>query len=214
MPDLPPASADAAANAPAPAPASAGAHASAPASSPAAPPPPSFLHQVGDLLAEIPLLFSDRVNLLALELRRAGLALAQMVGLVVAAAVLLATAWLGLWAGIAAGLSKAGLGLGWIVLVVVGLNLAGAVWAGMRIQRLAPLLTLPATLRHLTLRPSPTHVAGLSTPRSDEQARREAEALAAARAAADAVTTAARQAAAQAPSPVPSSPVASKEPHA
>jgi hypothetical protein len=124
-----------------------------------APPPPgpapddevvSLPKAVGALLADLPGLLTDRVHLLALELRRASGALGQMVALGLLAAILIATAWLTFWVGLAAGLLAVGLAWPWIVLLVLFVNLTAAAWALMRVKALAPLLALPATLRRLT----------------------------------------------------------------
>ena len=98
---------------------------------------------------ELPGLVSDRVDLLALEVQRAGRALAQMVAMVVAAAILGVTAWLALWAGIAVGLVELGLHWSLSLLLVLALNAVTAVLAVMRLRSLLPLLRLPATRRHL-----------------------------------------------------------------
>ncbi|NML13550.1 phage holin family protein [Azohydromonas caseinilytica] len=132
-------------------------------------PSDSLLTNVKQLLRELPGLVSDRVHLLALELKRSGLALAQMVGLVIAAGVLLCTAWLALWVGIGIALVQAGLAWGWALLLILLLNLGAAWLAVKRALTLARYLALPATLRRLTLRspePSPRRGAGtdLSTP--------------------------------------------------
>jgi uncharacterized membrane protein YqjE len=102
------------------------------------------------LLHDLPGLLTDRIHLLSLELRRASTALAQMVVLGLLAAILCATAWLALWVGITAALVLAGLEWPWACALVVFLNLAAAVWAGLRARALAPLLALPATLRRLS----------------------------------------------------------------
>jgi uncharacterized membrane protein YqjE len=124
-----------------------------------APPPPrdadpdesvSLPRAVTDLLADLPGLLSDRVHLLALELRRASRALGQMVALGLLAAILVATAWFTLWAGLVAGFIALGLFWPWAVAIVLVVNLAAAGWAVMRVKALAPLLALPATLRRLT----------------------------------------------------------------
>ena len=123
-----------------------------------APPPPeatpddvvSLPKAVGALFADLPGLLTDRVHLLALELRRASAALGEMVALGLLAAILFATAWITLWVGLAAAFLAVGLAWPWIVLLVLFINLAAAVWAVMRVKALAPLLALPATLRRLT----------------------------------------------------------------
>lgn len=106
------------------------------------------------VLGELPGLVSDRVQLLALELKRAGQALAMMVALVAAAAVLLCTAWLALWVGLAAAVIQAGVPWGWVLVMVLGINLAAAFLALKRARVLANLLTLPATVRRLTVTPA------------------------------------------------------------
>lgn len=113
----------------------------------------SLLDNVKQLLRDLPGLVSDRVHLLALELKRSGLALAQMVGLVVAAGVLLCTAWLALWTGIGIALVEAGLAWGWTLVLILLINLGAAWLAVKRALALARYLALPATLRRLTLGP-------------------------------------------------------------
>ncbi len=105
---------------------------------------------VGALFADLPGLLTDRVHLLSLELRRASNALGQMVALALLAAILVATAWLTLWVGLAAALLALGLAWPWIVLGMLVINLGAATWALLRVKALAPLLALPATLRRLT----------------------------------------------------------------
>jgi Putative Actinobacterial Holin-X, holin superfamily III len=109
---------------------------------------PTLLRQ---LAGDVPGLVSDRIQLLSLEVRRAGLALAQMIALVVAIGVLAATAWVALWVGAAAALLSWGLAPGWVVLIVIGLNLGAAAIAAQRVRHLVPLLALPATVRRLTV---------------------------------------------------------------
>jgi hypothetical protein len=109
---------------------------------------PALLREIA---SELPGLVSDRVQLLSLEMQRAGLALAQIVALVVAIGVLAVTAWIALWLGAAAALLDAGLGLAWTVALVIALNLVAAALAAQRVRQLARLLALPATVRRLTL---------------------------------------------------------------
>ena len=106
------------------------------------------------LWRDLPGLLSDRVLLLSLELKRAGKALAVMIGLIVAAAVLAGTFWVALWVGITAALLQAGLAWGWVLLIVLAINLAGIAYALLRAKSLAHLLTLPATVRRLTVAPA------------------------------------------------------------
>jgi len=105
---------------------------------------------IGALLADLPGILTDRVRLLSLELQRATNALGQMVALGLLAAILVATAWLAFWLGLAAAFLALGVAWPWIVLLVLFINLSAAVWCVMRVKRLAPLLALPATLRRLT----------------------------------------------------------------
>ncbi|HEU5297128.1 MAG TPA: phage holin family protein [Burkholderiaceae bacterium] len=103
------------------------------------------------VLRELPALIGDRVELLALELQRAGAALAQLVALATAAAIFALTAWLALW-GVLVGLLIA-LGLHWAAAHAVALlvNVAAAAWTLWRVRSLARLLGLPATRRHLMI---------------------------------------------------------------
>ncbi len=118
------------------------------------PEPEGLLDTLAAIARDLPGLLSDRVELLSLELQRAARALAQIVVLVVAAAILGVTAWLVLWAGIVGALVAAGLALHWALLVAVALNLVAVALAAQRLKRLVPLLRLPATRRHLTISPS------------------------------------------------------------
>jgi uncharacterized membrane protein YqjE len=105
---------------------------------------------IGALIADLPGILTDRVRLLSLELQRASAALGQMVALGLLAAILVATAWLAFWVGIAASFLALGIAWPWIVLLVLFINLSAAIWCVMRVKRLAPLLALPATLRRLS----------------------------------------------------------------
>ena len=120
----------------------------------AAPPPasktPPPWQVLSALLSELPGLVSDRVHLLSLEVKRAGRTLVELIVLVLGAAILLATGWLALWGAFTAALVEAGLGWGWAFLVTLLINLGAGAWALLRARRMAPLLGLPATLRHLT----------------------------------------------------------------
>ena len=128
----------------------------------------SLLDLVQNLLHELPGLISDRVELLSLELSRAGAAMAKIAALTVAVAILGITAWAALWVGVVMGL----LALDWhwaLALGVVILANAGvAAWALLQMRRLSGLLKLRATRRHLTLRASAQAVAAKSLPVSAE----------------------------------------------
>ena len=104
-----------------------------------------------DLAAAMPDLVSDRLELLALELHRAGRGIVQIVVLVLLAAILGVTAWLALCGGIA--LVLVALGVSWALamptVLLVNMLLAWAALA--RIRSLVATLGLPATRRHLVL---------------------------------------------------------------
>jgi len=124
--------------------------------------PEGWLEALQSIWRELPGLVGDRVDLLALELQRAGRALAQIVALLVAASILAVTAWLALWAGIAVGLVQLGLHWAPALLLVLALNAATAWLALTRLRLLLPLLRLPATRRHL----SPGRSSGPPAPRA------------------------------------------------
>lgn len=112
---------------------------------------PSAWQQLQQLLRELPHMVSDRVELLSLELQRAGQALARIVLLVVAAAVLVVTAWLAAWGVIYLLLVAAGMPP-LAALVLVLLCNALAAWMALKhAMKLVSLLGLPATRRHLTV---------------------------------------------------------------
>ena len=138
----------------------------APSASPAPPensPAPSLLETAKGLWRELPELLNDRVELLSLELHRAGLVLAQTVALGIAAAILVSTAWLVLWGLIAATLVAAGLSWLAALSMVFAVNLLGCWWVVCRLRALLPLLGLPATRRHLMFRAPVTAFESWST---------------------------------------------------
>lgn len=112
-------------------------------------PPESLMEMLRGIWRELPGLISDRVELLSLELHRAGLALLQIVVLGIAFSVLSLTAWLLLWGLVITALTMAG--LHWMVAFMMALvvHLLLALWAVARVKRLLPLLRLPATRRRL-----------------------------------------------------------------
>ena len=120
---------------------------------------PGIAQQIKSLLEDIPGLISDRVHLAALELKRARQALVQMVGLVVAAAILMATAWIALWALLVAGAVR--YGLSWVAAfgIILLINLVGSWLAIRRARALAGYLALPATVRRLSIAPPTAPVA-------------------------------------------------------
>ena len=111
----------------------------------------SLLDSLQALLHELPGLISDRVELFALELARAGRALGRIVAWRVAIAIVGVTAWLALWAGLVVGLIQAGLHWAWALLIVLAINLVAVAIGLKQVRRLATRLSLPATRRHLTM---------------------------------------------------------------
>ncbi|WP_054285090.1 MULTISPECIES: phage holin family protein [Gulbenkiania] len=91
----------------------------------------------------------ERALLFSLEAKRAGLALAQMVVMGVAAALLVITAWFGLVSAIVVGLVQ--LGMPWFLAILLGVaaNGVGAWVLLKRARTLVSYLTFPSTLRHL-----------------------------------------------------------------
>jgi len=123
-----------------------------------------WVRTVQDLVAVLPGVVSDRLELLALELHRAGRGMVQIVALVLATAVLCATAWLALCTGLALILVELGLSLPWALLVVLVANLLLA-WAALsRVRHLLVSLGLPATRRHLVFGAAARSAAGAPLP--------------------------------------------------
>lgn len=108
-----------------------------------------WVQSLQELVAALPGLFTDRLELLALELNRAGRGIVQIVALVLMVAILGVTAWLALCGGIA--LTLVALGLSWplAMLAVLLVNLALGWAAVVRIRHLVAAVDLPATRRHL-----------------------------------------------------------------
>ena len=108
-----------------------------------------WVRTLQDLLAALPGVVSDRLELLTLELQRAGRRMLQILALVLATAMLGATGWLALCSGLGLLLVEQGLGWPLALLVVLLLNLVLAWAAVSRMRRLVGTLGLPATRRHL-----------------------------------------------------------------
>ena len=108
-----------------------------------------WVRSLQDLVAVLPGLLSDRLELLALELHRAGRSLVQIMALVLATAILVTTAWFVLCGGLSMALVAQGLSWPLALLAVLPVNLVLA-WAAMsRVRGLLANLGLPATRRHL-----------------------------------------------------------------
>ena len=109
----------------------------------------SLLESVRAVVRDLPGLVGDRVDLLSLELQRAGVALASMVAWLVVGAIVGATSWLALCAAVTLLLIQQGLPGAAVLLGVTVVNLLIAWWAVHKVRALAPLLKLPATRRQL-----------------------------------------------------------------
>jgi hypothetical protein len=97
---------------------------------------------------------AERVRLVTLELRVAGLTLVQLVMYSVIVAVLVITAWLGIVSGVMIGFVSAG--LHWAVAIGIGvaINLVVAFVLVRMMIRLVERISLPATLRRLEGKPA------------------------------------------------------------
>lgn len=110
------------------------------------------LEEVSNLVSAARRTVSGFFDLVMLEARRAGLALAWMIGLGVGAAILAVTAWLGLVATLAMLLVAMGLGPILAMLLVVVLNLAAAAIAAYVCVKMSKDLTFEASRRQLKTR--------------------------------------------------------------
>lgn len=109
----------------------------------------TWVRTVQDLMTVVPGLLSDRLELLALELHRAGRDMAKIFALVVATAMLATAAWLALCCGLVLALVTFGVPWPGALLAVLLFNAALAWAAVARARRLLSTLGLPATRRHL-----------------------------------------------------------------
>ena len=124
-----------------------------------------WVRSLQDLVAVLPGLLSDRLELLALELHRAGRSLVQIMALVLATAILVTTAWFVLCGGLSMALVAQGLSWPLALLAVLPVNLLLA-WAAMsRVRGLLANLGLPATRRHLVFGAEAALTAGVQLQR-------------------------------------------------
>jgi len=124
-----------------------------------------WVRSLQDLVAVLPGLLSDRLELLALELHRAGRSLVQIMALVLATAILVTTAWFVLCGGLSMALVAQGLSWPLALLAVLPVNLVLA-WAAMsRVRGLLANLGLPATRRHLVFGAEAALTAGVQLQR-------------------------------------------------
>jgi uncharacterized membrane protein YqjE len=114
--------------------------------------PASLSALLGGLLSDLPGLVSDRVELLSLELQRAGLALLHMACLGLVLTVLGMAGWLIVWALLLVGLVAAGLTWAMALGVALLAHVLLGWWVVNSIRRLIPNLGLPATRRQLMFR--------------------------------------------------------------
>ena len=131
-------------------------------------PPLGWMDTLQSLWQELPGLLSDRVELLSLELQRAGRALALIVAWVIAAAILGGTAWLLLWSAIVIGLVALGLPLTGALAAALLINGLGLLLVARQLRQLLPQLRLPATRRHLMFS-TPSGPAGADNPGSPHE---------------------------------------------
>lgn len=90
---------------------------------------------------------ADRVRLVLLELRLAGVTLVQLVIYAVIVAVLVVTAWLALVGGLVAGFMSAGVHWAVALGVAIAVNLGVAAWLVFSMLRMVERIGLPASLR-------------------------------------------------------------------
>ncbi len=109
----------------------------------------SLREAVFDLFDSLRASLSTRLELVALEGRRAGIALAQMLLVGVLGAILAISAWLVAVWGIAWGLMELGLAPWLAIVIVIVANLIGAWICVLAVKKLAQRLLFPATLKHL-----------------------------------------------------------------
>lgn len=127
----------------------------------------SLREAVYDLFESLRASLTTRLELVALEGRRAGIALAQMLLVGVLGAILGISAWLvAIW-GITWGLMELGLAPWLAILIVIAANLIGAWICVMAVKKLAQRLLFPATLKHLHVR----HPPGASSLPTDDGTR-------------------------------------------
>ncbi len=96
---------------------------------------------------------TERVELLTLEVRLAGLTLIQLVIYAVIVAVLVVTAWLGLMSGAVVAFMSWGLHWSMALGLGIAINLVVAAWLVRTMMRMIERVGLPASLRRVNQRP-------------------------------------------------------------
>ncbi|MEO8409982.1 MAG: phage holin family protein [Propionivibrio sp.] len=115
---------------------------------------PSIVGLLGDLLRELPGVLSDRVHLLALELKRARQALIGLAAMFAVTAILALTAWFALWVLLVALAMRFDVPWDIACIFVLLINLIGAWLAVRHARKLAGYMALPATMRQLSSAPA------------------------------------------------------------
>jgi hypothetical protein len=108
------------------------------------------LREISNVFSAAQRAVSGFFELIVLESKRAGFALAWILGLALAAAILCVTAWMGLMVAVGLGIIALGLAPVVAVLVVVVLNLAAAGGAVFACKNKAKDLMFPATRRQVS----------------------------------------------------------------
>ena len=113
-------------------------------------PPPSPWAALMALVGDVRDAIQGRIRLFSLELKKAGIALGEIVALGLLAAFMAHAAWYAIVVGLA--WTAIDLGAPWwaVMIVVVLVHLGIAAFAALRILKLAKTLGMPATMRHLT----------------------------------------------------------------
>lgn len=114
---------------------------------PTGPPDLGWLGNLKGLTGSLRGMVQGRLLLLSLELQRAQQGLMSLIVLLVVAAIAGATAWIALWAGLAALAVQFGLTWPWACAAVLGANLLLLLWMVAAMKSLMPLLSLPASRR-------------------------------------------------------------------
>lgn len=137
--------------------------------------PESSLDTLKSIWRELPGLVSDRVELLSLELHRAGQALLQIVVLGMTLGALGLTAWLILWGLVITGLTQAGVNGMVVLLGALTVHVLLGAWVVHRVKKLLPMLGLPATRRRLMFSSSPAPAPAQTPSSSAEGPSKERE---------------------------------------
>lgn len=128
--------------------------------------PPGVVASVEALWGDVRAIAYDHLQLVALEMRRAALALLTMVVEGIVVGMLVAASWVAAVAALSLWLVEHGLEMSAGLLVAALLNLTGALGFALAIRRKSRLLSLPASTGRLRQ--------GTSTPTANDQTDRQA----------------------------------------